>query len=462
MKKHYKTGLFKRAVLFITRKKSKSIVLLAILFVLVALVLTGFSIGRATDNAAANLRKTLGGYFKLETNWESAEPGFVTDALVDEIMQNHAIRSYNKMNTFYCMTYDTTLIPGRFTSENDRKAQLSRFLSNTDSSLHEYFYTRTFSIADGKHIAPEDVNTALISRELADMNGLGVGDEITITLSEDNAPPESTAIGNNYTLEIAGIYEINVQRVSDANTAECDLAENFIFTDENTTQQINMDITGNERGIYNSGATFFLHDPQNMDAIVDNVKSADGINEEMFRITINNKAFNDSVLPLAKLNDYINTLILVIIIIGILLLSLVMTMWMRDRLHEIGVYLSIGIRKVSIIGQHILESLLIAVIALIIAWPVSGAISGFVGNYLLDTVSVQEQTQETYQQNDPYSTIALDISNEQSTDALDVQVGGIEFLVVSGFAILIVFASVGLSSIIIVRMKPKDILSSMS
>lgn len=153
--------------------------------------------------------------------------------------------------------------------------------------------------------------------------------------------------------------------MADENTAECDITENFIFTDERALSQIDIDISGEKRKIYENGATFFLNDSQDMDTVVEMIKKTNGIREESYLIIINNKVYNDSILPLTKLSGYANILVLIIIVISILLLSLIMTMSIRDRPYEIGILLSIGIKKVSIIGQHMLETLIIMAIALL-------------------------------------------------------------------------------------------------
>lgn len=429
-------------------------------FALITLVLMDISIGNAAKNAEANLRETLGGYFKLQTNWESTQRGFITDQLADDIMGSGKIKACNKMNLLYLMANDLAPIPGRFTSENDSKAQLFRILSNTDSSLHEYFYTRAFLLKDGRHIVPEDKNKAAISSALAEMNHLKIGNKITLTLSQDYVRSDSEAIGNSYVFEIVGIYDMNIPQIAEENTAECDITENFIFIDERALEQIDTDISGKKREIYDNGATFFLSDPRDMDAVVEEIKERNGIREESFLLTVNNKAYNDSVLPLTKLGNYTSILILIIIVIGILLLSLIMTMWIRDRLHEIGILLSIGIKKSSIIRQHMLEALIIMAIALLIARPITSVVSNTFGNYLLNTMHIEEDIQQEDGRMSGYNYDPVDVSDVGPIKTLEVQIGGKELTAVVGCCILIVLLSVGVSSIVIFRMKPKDILSS--
>ena len=56
-------NFLKRAMLYVTRKKGKSIVLFCILLIMATFVLSGLSIGKATKQAQQNLRQSLGGSF---------------------------------------------------------------------------------------------------------------------------------------------------------------------------------------------------------------------------------------------------------------------------------------------------------------------------------------------------------------------------------------------------------------
>ena len=60
-----KMNCLKRAYLYVTRKKGKSILLFLILLVTATFVLSGLCIGDATRQAQMNLRKNLGGAFDM-------------------------------------------------------------------------------------------------------------------------------------------------------------------------------------------------------------------------------------------------------------------------------------------------------------------------------------------------------------------------------------------------------------
>lgn len=60
---------------------------------------------------------------------------------------------------------------------------------------------------------------------------------------------------------------------------------------------------------------------------------------------------------------------------GVVVLSLILILWLRERIYEIGILLSIGISKIKIVMQFIVELIVISV-------P-SGILSFLLGNLLL-------------------------------------------------------------------------------
>lgn len=62
----------KRAFIYVTRKKSKSILLFAILLIMAAFVLTGLSVRKASEEAQLELRQSLGGKFDIYVDWTNS------------------------------------------------------------------------------------------------------------------------------------------------------------------------------------------------------------------------------------------------------------------------------------------------------------------------------------------------------------------------------------------------------
>ena len=101
----------KRAVLYIGRKRGRTLTIFLILLILSTLAITGGAILQATQDAALSLRQSIGGSIKLELdksnskNWAYQQGvggmlvGYtgtpITDADIEKVMSVKGIRSYN-------------------------------------------------------------------------------------------------------------------------------------------------------------------------------------------------------------------------------------------------------------------------------------------------------------------------------------------------------------------------------
>ena len=96
-----------------------------------------------------------------------------------------------------------------------------------------------------------------------------------------------------------------------------------------------------------------------------------------------NKTYLAAAAPLEKSQTLITSFLLLIVLVSAVVLSLILTMWAKSRIHETGVLLSIGFGKASIIGQYLTEVLLIAAIAFGLSFFSGSLIAGRIGNSLL-------------------------------------------------------------------------------
>ena len=119
-----RTNAVHRAWLYITRKRSKSVLLFLILLVLTTLVTAGVAVGNAAGRASLELRRTMGSYFKIEENQQyTGARTAITDVLVERIAGLSEIKNFNKIILQYLMVPDLVLEPGRFTGEMDERAK---------------------------------------------------------------------------------------------------------------------------------------------------------------------------------------------------------------------------------------------------------------------------------------------------------------------------------------------------
>lgn len=222
---------------------------------------------------------------------------------------------------------------------------------------------------------------AIISKDLAEQNSLSIGD--TLTLQSDSSVD----------VKIIGLYEIKSTDSALAQVTSYDKLGNKIFFDLDTLQQLVPDRTAGF-----DTATFKVTDPAELENIVEQVKSLSDVDWQAFSISAENQTYLQAAAPLEKLNELVVMLLIVIVVVSAIILSLILTMWAKSRIHETGVFLSVGIGKASILGQYLVEVLLIALLAFGLSFFTSNAIANEIGNGLL-----QQNIQSTVQ-------------NENSTD----------------------------------------------
>lgn len=476
-------SIIKRAFLYAARKRGKTILLFAILLIMATFVLTGLSIWKASEAAQLNLRQSLGGKFDIYVDWENS-PYVVKEIIKDNEFDEETGKTSNSF-----LIYSTVqLTPEEIAAINSvpgvkyssaRYDVLARFdnlslfpgtVSVAENLQHrtkvfgvcgtetdELFTTGTLTLTEGRHITSEDQSVAIISGDLAEKNELHIGDYITTHIYN---PEDDDFTGEEMQVQIIGLFTPNVTEQLGETVTIFDKIQNRIFIDLQTSIKMN-----NDKINYGfSAVNVTIDDPQNMEQVVSAVKKLSVIDWNAFTIEIDNEVYEKAAAPLATLNELVVALLVVIIVVSAIILALVLTLWTKTRVHEIGVFLSVGIWKSAIIGQYLTEVLLIAVFAFGLSYFTSNAVAGQIGNHLL------EQSLQVEQEDNSGSTpAAVDVGADtliqkplptENGIQVSVEPDSLALLYLIGFAIIIV--AVSISSITVMRLNPREILSKMS
>ena len=475
-------SIFKRAFLYVTRKRGKTILLFAILLIMATFVLTGLSIWKASEVAQLNLRQSLGGKFDVFVDWSNS-PYVVKEPVKDEVDEEtgKTTSSFLMYSTVqftpeniaaikdapgvkYCSARQDNLLPfdelSLFpgTISTDAKYQsYTKTLCVCNTEDDELFATGTLTLAEGRHISADDTHVAIISRDLAERNELKIGDYLT---AHSYSMEDNGFTGLEIKVQIIGLFTPNAVEQFGETVTTYDKIQNRIFVDLQTSKEFD----GGEINYGFSALHVTIDDPQNMAQVVAAVKALPGIDWKAFTVEEDNETYENAAAPLAALNELVVTLLIVIIVVSAIILALILTLWTKTRIHEIGVFLSVGIRKSSIIGQYLIEVLLIAVFAFGLSYFTSNGIAGQIGNHLLGQ-SVQVEQED----NSSSAATAVEVGADTliqkplpAENGIHVSVGldSLILLYLIGFVIIIV--AVSISSITVMRLKPREILSKMS
>ena len=461
--------MIKRAFFYTTRKRGKTLILLLTLFVISTFVLTGLSILAAADQSALSLRQSVGGSIKLELdkdnrqNWTYQQGvggtlvGYtgtpITDADIEKVMSVKGIHSYNGVGDGSVFAMDFSFISGfSFGPGSD----YSRLPSVSNSEYFNYFRRGAFKLVEGRHITPKDDHAVLISTALAERNGLKLGDTITVQCSYDAGGYPDVS------LKIVGIYEVTMDN-GQFNTTSTD-KRNRLIIDHKAMQEIMMyDVIQ-----YDNGVEFFVDDPRDIDKIAAQIQKLN-LDWSCFTLTVDNTAYEAVASSLTAMQNMVTGLIIGIVIVSIGILALILNMWIKQRTHETGILLSIGVSKVKIAAQYILETLMIAVIAFGLSYFSSGAIAQGTSNLLFSQVAETQPIPEIETPDDGTEYLDItgqyipyDTSNMVAPDSIEVHVTAEHLLWVYLLGMTICTAAVVLASLPVVKMKPKNILSQMS
>ncbi len=367
-------GLIKRAFLYVTRKRGKTILLFTILFVMATFVLTGISIKKGADIAADSLRESLGGNFTLKpimdiSDYQSSGGSMVYagkhlgDEDIATVMEVDGIKAFNGMDMCAMSPLNAKLIPSNWPEPDPEWGQFTTLYSNSYTELSKNFTTGTFELSEGRHLTPDDISRCLISEELAELNQFKIGDSIRFEVGDWLANNAGDIAGKGIELEIVGIFKIMTKTDPGPLTIENDMPENFIFCDHETVRFVEDLYAPTPSNMYVDGVTFYVNDAKELDDIMNQVQVLPNIDWDSFQIVVDDQVYQASAQPIEKLGSLITTLIIVIIAVAVVLLTLILTMWIRSRIHEMGILLSVGISKLSIVTQYIVECVLIAVLA---------------------------------------------------------------------------------------------------
>ncbi len=451
-----------RAFLYVTRKIGKSALLFFTLLVLCFLFLFGMSVQFATGRAAAQVRESIGGYFKVVSDYRRVDvENQVNQEVFDGIRALTGIKAANGMDVCY-MDTEVSLKPGRFSAKEDGKSHMTRVLGNTDTSLHEYFSLDIFQLVEGRHVEETDRGKALISRELARLNGLEIGDSFLLKMPEDWAGDTSSP-RSSYELEIVGLFaEAQPEQTATQQKPESSIPANFVFTDIATTQQIKQDMQPGGARTYSDGAVFFVTDPEQADEVAEQAEALQLFDTDHTKVTVNNAVYKRSMGPLKRLENMSFMLLLSAAVAGVILLTLILTLWERDRIHEAGILMSFGLPKRNILWQHFLECVSIFAVSFCVSALVALPLGKQMGGRLYESVSAGIEQEETEDTDDPdLSGGAVKAEWIRSDASFDMGLQP-EVIVLAGFmGIFLVSISVSGGFWVIARRKPKGLLAAM-
>ena len=184
--------------------------------------------------------------------------------------------------------------------------------------------------------------------------------------------------------------------------------------------------------------TFGVKDPEKIDALLKQVKSLD-LDWQSLRVVEDRKAFDQMKESSQTLEGLVRIMMIVLLVTGAGALSLLLSLWTRERIHEIGVLLSIGKSKGRIFRQFLLEVVLVSLLTVIPSFLIGRMVS----HRFLEQFVGQTGQQQT-----------LELLNQIPQ--------GLSLGIAYASLLCLILLSLGVTTSMIWRKSPKEILTKMS
>ena len=417
-------GFIKRAFYSMKYRKGQNIVLAIAYTLLFALTLGILLVYLSMSAQVDLLQKSLGCAVTLRSNvWDISMPGSLKYYSIREedaqaFIDSPYVESYNKLGFVGEVAFEGGLLP--YVRDSNRSLYEYQtqngytpgytgdclMIPVTQSERFEAFTTYGFSLVEGRHFTAEDMDSVIISKKLAERNGLKIGDQMSFASSymSQNDFYESEDI-QHVTLTICGLMDVpNAQEMGYEVTVVMSDPYNVVISSYEVTKVLpNM----YKPEIYLQDMTVYLKSADDMDAFIQETRekltienvvgsassyggvASDGgyiysdetvVRERYDRFTrgdcfytlyLNNEWYDMVAVPMESVRNLLGIFLAVVLAGSAVVLALVAVLSLRGRQQEFGILMAIGESKQKVIGQIFIE-----VFAPLLAAAILGAILG--------------------------------------------------------------------------------------
>ena len=418
-------SIFNRAYLYIIRKKVRSSILFFIVTLISLFLLSGSILNTTVGTISKNLYKDVNFGFTIESIDKSNK-----EIEKDTLKKINEVSGVNQKNYLYAKSVnvvDKKVVQENqnitITEEMKNKSNLVMMNGITSTKNNIDFKSEVLKLEKGRHIEENDQNKILVHEKFASMNNLNLGNKIKL---EQN--------GKTVEFEVVGIF--SGEKTNNFEGLSSDFIENTVYTDYNSSQKL-LDYSSNNKV---TSVEYGVNNPTELDDIIKNVESLGINNISVSKSNKNYELVTSSVESITKLTNMIR---IGSVIVGVVILSLVLMFWIRERLYEIGVLLSLGISKINLILQFVVETLMVTIF-------------GFLSALGLEFILLK------YLSSNITKVFSEDLPKIISDELTKISINGSNIIGVIIIMITIVIISVVVALLPILKTKPKKILTQIN
>lgn len=425
--------MIKNAIAYITRKRNRTLIIFIILTIVLSCLYSCLTIMKSSNkiektlyessNSSISITKKDGKYcnvnqFKdIEKLKEIEEKIFQYDGLA-KLKGAKVVSGEQRIN--------------REDLSDEFKNVVSLEATN-NTKRNVLFSSGVFTIKKGKNIGGNDKNSIIVHEEFAKQNNLKLGDELDLELLDT----EKSGKIKSHKFKIIGIFSGKKQETYTGLSS--DFSENMVFVDYPTSQEV---LNKSENNKIANKILMYSGSAESTDLALKKLKELK-IDESKYSVEKDSNAFEESLESVSGIKHIIKIMTYSIMLGGMVVLSLILILWLRERIYEIGIFLSIGRSKIQIIMQFIFELIFISIPSIVS--------SLFLGNVLLKVIV------DGFINSEDSMISGGSLINNSSFMSNITTLGQTYLILISIIVLSVVFAS----SLILIK-KPKEILSKIS
>jgi len=493
----------KRASRYLLRNRKKTALIFFLVFVLAVIGSGAFSIHQAVHHTKERLFTTIPAFASISFRPEQHQQ-FELNFPIEQIRKISELSyvanyAYYLDHTFYSTELrryinsrpdeswgvrpeDITDIEG--IQQNIEDGYIENFHVRGVSTRNVYLEAGIIRMIEGRDFEESELQqglpVAVISDGFARINNLEVGSTFELdniffdgghffesagTIMSFDDFMNSAVVNQKTEVTVIGIFE--VLRFMDSDN----LWQNIQFT-QNALNRIYVPLRFVEdsrnflleqgstlyRGV---GATFFVNDPRDLSDFL-NVANTEILSDVGWTLVDLSENL-EAVLPVLEMMEWLaSTVLYGVFIAAAIILALLISLSVRDRRSEIGLYLALGERKINIAKQLFSEVLVTTILAMSLGLFTGNLLSGTLADTMLQSELLAHETEEPFLRFFPPMELMWfdtgEVALEEVAETFDFSLSPQEITIFYSIGIVSVLLGATLPITTIIRLNPKEII----
>ena len=423
----------KRAGAYLVRKKIRTGILFFIMMLITAAVLAVLSMQESTGKVQTKLLELSNSGFQIES---LLQDGNIEQKKLFQVEQVEGVKEAQYEFDGIGQLEDAKAVEREQAVQLDQgnMGELVGYHGVTSSDQELNFASGALNLKEGRALTKDDSGKVLVHEELAKENNWTIGSKIKLKNFQNG---DATANSKEVTVEIVGIFNGKLSEQSTGLTS--DLTENRIYMDYKTSQIL---IGKDESNAIVHRAIFTVKDPSKLEEVISRVKELP-LKWDSMQLSKNEQVFEQVASPIQNFKSLMTLLTSSVFVLAVIVLFLILLFTLRERIHEFGILMSVGISRKEIIAQILLELYTVAATSSIFALMLGSFVAKQFYTGLLSSDEIPIQVKSLFESSLPEFSL-------------------MQGLLTIGVVLIIIALAVLFSTAVILMKKPKKILSQMN